>query len=267
MEYLVLNNGVKIPQLGIGGFGQGADAITDALHMGYRLIDTAAQYGNEEQVGEGIRASGIPRSEIFLTTKLWTDDIRRERTCQAFFESLDRLHVKYVDLYLIHWLAKGFVEAWLEMERLYKEGYIRAIGVSNCHRVHLEQLESFASVRPVVNQIESHPAFQNQELVDWCMDKGMQVEAWCPLGGTYGHVLENQEICRLAEERGKTPAQIVLRWHMQRGMITFPKSSHKERMESNLDIFSFMLTEEEMERIHALDTGHRMGADPEHFDF
>lgn len=267
MNYLVLNNGVEIPQLGIGGFAQGTEEIAEAIHIGYRLIDTASQYGNEEQVGQAIKISGVPREKVFLSTKLWTEDIRRRRTREAFFESLKRLDVTFVDMFLIHWPADGFVEAWLEMEKLYKEGYVRAIGVSNCNEVHLEQIKEVATVIPAVNQIESHPVFQNQKLIDLCREQGMQIQAWCPLGGTYGHVLENPVIVELAEMYRRTPAQIVLRWHMQRDIITFPKSSHTERMKSNYDIFSFQLSEDDMNRIKSLDTGRRIGADPERFDF
>lgn len=267
MDYITLNNGVEIPQLGIGGFAQGTDEIVEALKIGYRLIDTAAQYENEEQVGTAIKISGIPRQEIFLSTKLWTDDIRKKRVREAFFESLKRLDVEYVDMYLIHWPAAGFAEAWVEMEKLYQEGYIRAIGVSNCHRVHLEEIEKVSSVTPTVNQIESHPKFNNQELIDYCKARGIQVEAWCPLGGTYGRVLEDSRIIELAQQCGRTPAQVILRWHMQRGIITFPKSSHIEKMQSNYDIFSFELTDNEMDVLNHLNTGRRIGADPENFDF
>lgn len=267
MDYIVLNNGVKIPQLGIGGFGQDTDHIADAIRIGYRLIDTAAQYGNEEQVGQAIRLAGVPRNEIFLSTKLWTEDVRRKRTRDAFFESLERLGVEFVDLFLIHWPADGFVDAWMEMERLYKEGYTKAIGVSNFHKTHLEQIEKAAAITPMVNQVESHPKFNNQELIDFCKGKNIQVEAWCPLGGAYGNILQESKVVELAQRHGKTPAQIVLRWHMQRGIVTFPKSSDKERMKSNFDVFSFVLSEDEMAQISSLETGRRMGADPENFEF
>lgn len=267
MNHITLNNGVIIPQLGIGGFAQGSDEIIQAVQLGYRLIDTAAQYENEEQVGLAIQQSGVAREEIFLSTKLWTEDIRRGRTRDAFFESLERLRVDYVDMYLIHWPAEGYAKAWLEMEQLYQEGYVRAIGVCNCHRVHLQEIERVATVKTAVNQIESHPIFNNQTLVDYCKDQGMHIEAWCPLGGAYGHILEDETIVGIAEAYQKTPAQIVLRWHMQRGIITFPKSSHIDRMRTNLDVFDFVLSEADMERITLLDTGCRIGADPENFDF
>lgn len=267
MNYVILNNGVKIPQLGIGGFAQGTDEIAEAIHIGYRLIDTAAQYGNEEQVGEAIRKSGVSRGEIFLSTKLWTEDIRKKRTREAFFGSLKRLNVMYVDLFLIHWPAEGFTDAWLEMEKLYKEGYMRAIGVSNCNEEHLEKIREVATIWPAVNQIESHPAFHNQELIDFCRGEGIQIQAWCPLGGAYGHILENPIVVKLTEKYHRTPAQIVLRWHMQREVITFPKSSHVERMKSNMEIFDFILDKEDMDKITGLNTGRRFGADPAHFDF
>lgn len=267
MNYITLNNGILIPQLGIGGFAQDTDAIVQAIRLGYRLIDTAAQYGNEEQIGLAIQKCDVAREEMFLSTKLWTDDIRKRRTQDAFFESLERLQVDYVDLYLIHWPTEGYPEAWLEMEKLYREGYVRAIGVSNFHHIHLQQIEQVATVKPAVNQIESHPGFHNQELVDHCRKQNIHIEAWCPLGGAYGHILEDKTIIEIADRYGKTPAQIVLRWHMQRGIITFPKSSHVERMKTNLDIFDFVLSEDDMERIMFLDTGCRIGADPENFDF
>lgn len=267
MEYITLNNGTKIPQLGIGGFAQTADGIKDAIELGYRLIDTAAQYGNEEAVGTAIKESFAKREEIFLTTKLWTEDIRQGRTREAFFESLKRLQTEYVDLYLIHWPAQGYEAAWETMEQLYEEGYIRTIGVSNFHQVHIDGLMKRNLVIPAVNQIESHPHFPNQELIDSCKNLGMAVEAWCPLGGAGGHLLEDPVLTELAEQYHKTPAQIVIRWHLQRGIIVFPKSAHKERMESNMAVFDFVLAEEDMERINCLDRHRRIGADPEHFDF
>lgn len=267
MKTITLNNGVAIPQLGMGGFGQKADAIAEALRVGYRLIDTAAQYGNEEDVGEGIRRSGVPRNDIFLSTKLWTEDIRQHRTRQAFEESLQRLGVDYVDLYLIHWPAEGFAEAWLEMEKIYKEGLARAIGVSNCEPHHLDEIAAVGSVVPTVNQVESHPYFRNDAVCAADAERGIATEVWCPLGGEFSHLLDNATLQELAASYGKTAAQIVIRWHLQRGVILFPKSSHHERMISNLDVFSFELDEKAIAVIDGLDTGHRMGPDPDTFDF
>lgn len=267
MEYIRLNNGMEMPQLGIGGFSQSEDAIETALSLGYRLIDTAAQYENEEQVGAAIRNSSVGRDEIFLTTKLWTEDIRQNRTREAFFESLQRLKTDYVDLYLLHWPAEGFERAWLEMEKLQKEGYIRAIGVSNFHPKHFVKLEETASVSPVVNQVESHPRFNNRNLIIFCEKKDIRTEAWCPFGGTGARMLQNTTLLELAEKYQRTSAQIILRWDIQRGVIVIPRSAHRERMQENMQIFDFILSEEDMEKIDGLDAGRRLGADPENFLF
>ena len=267
MYYKTLNNGVVIPQLGIGGFSQSEEVIGKAFDLGYRLVDTAAQYNNEEAVGNAIKKSRVSRNEIFLTTKLWTEDIRQGRTREAFFDSLRRLQTDYVDLYLIHWPAVGYEKAWIEMENLYQEGYIRAIAVSNFHKVHFEKLLGRCNVIPAVNQIESHPRFNNQVLIDYCLGKDIKAEAWCPFGGTGAKMLQNETLLELAEKYHKTSAQIILRWDMQRGIITIPRSAHEERMKSNMDIFDFELSQEDVEKINALDTGRRLGADPENFDF
>ncbi len=267
MKAQVLNNGITIPQLGIGGFAQSKENILDALETGYRLIDTAAQYGNEDAVGFAIKESGIDRKEIFLTTKLWTEDIRQGRTREAFFDSLKRLQTEYVDLYLIHWPAVGFEKAWVEMTRLYQEGYIRAVGVSNFHLHHLDELKKVSDIVPAVNQIESHPYFHNQELIDCCREREIAVEAWCPLGGAGGHLLEDKTLAALAEKYKKTAAQLVIRWHLQRGIILFPKSSHRERMQLNQQVFDFTLAEKDMEEIYKLDRRKRIGANPDNFNF
>lgn len=267
MDHILLNNGVHMPQLGIGGFAQEKENILCALELGYRLIDTAAQYGNEEAVGQAIRESSVKREDIFLTTKLWTEDIRRKRTREAFFESLKRLQTEYVDLYLIHWPAAGYENAWREMERLYQEGYMRAIGVSNFHPQHLEKLKEMSEIVPAVNQIESHPYFHNQQLIDICKKEKIAVEAWCPLGGAGGRLLQNPTLIELAERYSKTAAQIVIRWHLQRGIIVFPKSSHRERMLSNMDVFNFALSEEDMGIIDGLNKNKRIGANPDNFNF
>ena len=267
MYYKELNNKRMMPQLGIGGFAQNKEGIRWALESGYRLIDTAAQYGNETEVGAAIRESGVSREEIFLTTKLWTQDIRQGRTYEAFQESLERLQMDYVDLYLIHWPAEGYEDAWKVMEGLYREGKARAIGVSNFHICHLDKLKEVAEVVPSVNQIESHPYFCNQELVDFCMGQGMAVEAWCPLGGAGSRLLEDEKLIKMSEKYGKTAAQIVIRWHIQRGIIVFPKSARRERMKSNLDVFDFVLSQGDMDLIFGMDKNRRSGANPEHFDF
>lgn len=272
MEKIKLNNGKEIPQLGLGVFrskdGQETyDSVKWALEAGYRHIDTAKIYGNEESVGKAIKDSGLERDEIFLTTKLWNEDIRQKRTKEAFQESLDRLQTDYVDLYLIHWPADGFEEAWKEMEEIYKSGKAKSIGVSNFHKHHLEDLEKISSIKPAVDQIESHPYFTNQELIDYLKEKEIDVEVWSPIGGTGGNVLEDELLKELAEKYKKSPAQITIRWHLQRGLIVFPKSIHKERIEENLEVFDFKLSNEDMEKINKLNKNQRVGSDPDNFDF
>ncbi len=265
---ITLNNGITMPMIGIGGWAQKKEHILMALDDGYRLIDTAAQYGNEEEIGKAILQSGVRREEIFLSTKLWTDDIRRGRTRTAFEESIDRLKTDYIDLYLIHWPAEGFEDAWLEMEDMYREGKIRAIGVSNFEPHHIEALEEHgARVVPAVNQIEIHPYFSNVEVVKYGQARGIHMEAWCPLGGPDSGELQDEKIINIAERYGKTPAQIILRWHLQKKIITIPKSSNADRMMSNLDIFDFELDEKEVSEIDDLNIGKRLGAHPDHFNF
>lgn len=269
---ITLNNGITIPQLGLGVFQTPdgevtASAVDAALRAGYRHIDTARIYGNEASVGEGIRRSGVPRHEIFLTTKLWNDDIRSGHVREAFYRSLERLGTDYVDLYLIHWPADGWQKAWEEMSGLYAERRIRAIGVCNFHQHHLDELTGLGVAKPAVDQIESSPQFANQQLIDDVKAMGVDVEAWSPLGGTGGTLLANPELKAIAAEVGKSPAQVVIRWHLQRGVIVIPKSTHAERIRQNIDVFDFELTDGQMERISALDTGSRVGANPDDFDF
>ena len=269
---IVLNNGVTIPQIGIGVFLTPQGEVTEnsvrwALEAGYRHVDTAMIYENEEDVGNAIKAGLVAREDIFITTKLWNEDIRQGRAREAFFESLKRLQTDYVDLYLIHWPATGYEEAWKVMEELYKEGRIKAIGVSNFQIHHLEQLEKIASVVPAVNQIESHPYFTNQEVIDYCKEKNIAVEVWSPLGGTGGNLLEDETLRELAAKYGKTPAQIVIRWDIQREVIVLPKSVHRDRIISNLDVFDFELEKEDMERIDRLNKDMRIGAHPDTFTF
>lgn len=272
MDYIQLNNGIKIPQFGLGVYltpdgEETVNAVKWALEAGYRHIDTAKIYGNEKSVALGIQASGVPREEIFLTTKLWNEDIRQRRTKEAFEESLNRLQTDYIDLYLIHWPAEGFEEAWIEMEKLYEAGKIKAIGVSNFQKHHLERLEKISHIVPAVNQIESHPYFTNEEVIDYCLAKNIEVQVWSPLGGTGGHLLQDETLCRLAQKYQKTPAQIVLRWDIQRKVVVMPKSIHKDRIISNIDVFDFELSEEDMKCINKLNRDARIGAHPDHFDF
>lgn len=268
-ETAVLSNGVNIPRVGLGVWKipneQAADAVSGALRAGYRLVDTAAVYRNEEGVGEGIRRSGIPREDIFLSTKLWNDDIRSGCVEEAFERSLRKLGVEYIDLYLMHWpVPERFTDAWEQMLRICESGRARAVGVCNCTQRHLEELERATGVRPAVDQVERHPRLSQQPLLEYCKSHGILLQAYSPLmQGDLNHPL----FAELAAAHGCTPAQIILRWHLQSGVAVIPKSTHLQRQKENLDVFRFSLSDEEMERIHALDCGGRLCADPDHFDF
>ena len=269
---IALNNDVMIPQIGFGVFQvedgpQTVDAVRTALEDGYRHIDTASVYGNEASVGKAIAESDVDRADLFVTTKLWNDDIRKRRTKDAFQESLDRLGLDYVALYLIHWPAEGWQEAWAAMQELYAQGRMRAIGVSNFERNHLTELLEQTDVLPAVDQVESSPTFPNQDLIDFCHGKDIAVEAWSPLGGTGGNLLTDQRLLDIGEKYGKSSAQVVLRWDLQRGVIPLPKSVHSTRIMQNIHVFDFELDESEMQLISSLDTGKRNGADPNNFDF
>lgn len=267
----VLNNGVEMPWLGFGVFQieDGHDtekAVLEAFSAGYRQIDTASIYRNERGVGQAIMASGLPREEIFLTTKAWNDDLRGDRTLAAFEESLDRLQVDHVDLYLVHWPVEGcYVTAWAEMEKIYQSGRARAIGVSNFMPNHLDELLRNSNVVPAVNQVEFHPLLMQPEVLASCREHGIQVQAWSPL--MQGRVLREPTVLEMAEAYGKTPAQVVLRWNLQHDIVTIPKSVHADRIAANADIFDFELADEDMQRLDSLDRGERSGPDPYDFDF
>ncbi len=265
-----LNNGIMMPQFGLGVFkaeeGEEVEtAVSEALKAGYRLIDTAAIYGNEEGVGKAIAESGIPREELFITTKLWNDDQGHEAVSVAFNKSLDKLGLEYVDLYLLHWPVTGKYKAsWQELEKLYADGQIRAIGVSNFKPHHLEELLKEAKTVPAVNQIELHPLMSQQETRKFCDEKGIKVESWSPLMQA-GKLLEDPLINKLASKHNKEPAQIVLRWHIQSGLIVIPKSVTPKRIKSNIDIFDFELSQNDMEQIDGLNQSRRIGPDPDSF--
>lgn len=273
MEYINLKDSVLIPQLGEGVFRMPNDettvnAVLSAIELGYRHIDTASVYGNEESVGIAIKKSGIKREEIFLTTKVWNEDVRNNNVRGAFEKSLKLLQTDYVDLYLIHWPAVGFEKAWKDLEDLYNEGRVRAIGVSNFHLHHMQELLKVAKIKPFVNQIESHPYFNNNPLIEKMKELGINVEVWSPLGGSKTTCVRTDLIINeIAKKHGKSSSQIILRWDIQRGVIPLVKSTHENRLREDLDIFDFELTIDEMKLINELDRGMRVGSDPDNFNF
>lgn len=266
-----LNNGVKIPWLGFGVFEvpEGEEVIQSvlwALEAGYRSIDTAKIYRNEEGVGKAIKQSGIPREEIFVTTKVWNRDQGYQSTLDAFDASLKRLQLDYLDLYLIHWPVKGkYVETWRAMETIYKSGKCRSVGVSNFMIPNLEDLKASSELVPAVNQVEYHPYLQSPELYEYSKQHGTVLEAWAPI--MKGQVMQVPELIAIGEKYGKSPVQVTLRWVLQKGVIAIPKSVHRERIFSNKDIYDFELSAEDMQVITGLDRGYRTGPDPFNFDF
>ncbi|MFC6275117.1 aldo/keto reductase [Levilactobacillus tangyuanensis] len=265
---LPLNNGNQIPQLGLGVFqvdnaADTKDSIKWALAAGYRHIDTAAYYGNEQWVGEAIRESDVKREDVFVTSKLWNSVRGYDETKQAFQDSLDRLGFDYLDMFLIHWPAPGYLESWRAMEDLYKAGKIKNIGVSNFNQKQMDDILENGTVKPVVDQIETHPYLQQDEMHAYLESKGILHEAWSPLGGGSNNALTNPVISELAAAHDVSAAQIILRWHVQREEIVIPKSIHEARVQQNRDIFAFGLDEDEMKAIAALDAGKRVGPDPD----
>jgi Aldo/keto reductases, related to diketogulonate reductase len=267
-----LNNGVEIPILGLGVFRskdgkETSDAVRWAIEAGYTHIDTAKIYENEASVGQGVRDSGIAREKLFVTTKLWNDDMRKNRQLQAIDNSLKALGMEYVDMYLIHWPVENYVESWAAMEKIFASGKARAIGVSNFQPHHLDTLLKQAKTKPVVNQIELHPYLTQETLRRYCAEKDIAVQAWSPLGGQGGNVLAAAKIAEIAKKHGKSPAQVVIRWDLQHGVITIPKSVHKERIGENAGVFDFQLSDAEMTTIESLNKNARVGPDPDNFDF
>jgi len=271
---LGLHDGRTIPQLGLGVFKvdarETARVVAQALEIGYRHVDTAQMYGNEAGVGEAVRASGLPRGDVFVTSKLNNGHHRPDDARRAFEETLATLGFEYVDLFLIHWprvaqAGDRYVETWKALEELHRDGRARSIGVSNFQVAHLERLAAETGTVPAVNQIELHPTFANAEVRAHGEAHGIRTEAWSPLAK--GEVLADETVVELAEAQGRTPAQIVLRWHIERGTIVFPKSANPDRLRENLALFDFELSEDEVARIDALDRGEdgRIGAHPESF--
>ncbi len=259
MEYVNLNNGVRMPKLGFGVYqitdpNECEQAVMDAISVGYRLIDTAASYGNEKAVGNAIKRCGIPREELFITTKLWISDTNYERAKKAFQKSLDNLGLDYLDLYLIHQPFNDYYGAWRAMTEIYKEGRIRAIGVCNFYPDRLADLIAFNEVMPAVNQVEANIFFQQESAQKFMQSKDIQMQGWAPFAEGRNNLFSNEVLKQIAEKHGKSIAQVVLRWLIQRDIICIPKSVKKERMEQNFNIFNFELNENDMAAIKALDT-------------
>jgi methylglyoxal/glyoxal reductase len=270
-----LNNGVKMPWFGIGVFKveegpELVNAVKFAIKHGYRSIDTAAIYGNEESVGqaiqEGLQETGITREELFVTSQVWNADLGYESTIAAYESSLKKLGLDYLDLYLIHWPVVGkYKEAWPALETLYKEGKVKAIGVSNFQVHHLEELMKDAQVIPMINQVEYHPRLTQKVVKAFCQKHGIQLEAWSPL--MQGQLLDNPLLQTIATKYNKSIAQVILRWDLQNGVVTIPKSTKEHRIVENANIFDFELTQEEIEQITSMNQNHRVGPDPDNFDF
>lgn len=261
-----LHNGVMMPWFGLGVYKMTDDKITEravrkALEIGYRSIDTASFYHNEEAVGRAIAASNVPRETLFITSKVWNDEQGYEETLQAFEQSRKKLGVEQLDLYLIHWPVKEtYKQTWLALEKLYEEGKVRAIGVSNFLTHHLEELRASSTITPMINQVEYHPWLTQPELHQYCRKHEIQLEAWSPL--TRGEKLDDPLIVELAGKYKKTPAQIILRWDLQQEVVTIPKSVTPSRIEENADIFDFELSKEDQERISAKNEGMHFGSSP-----
>jgi diketogulonate reductase-like aldo/keto reductase len=266
-----LNNGIRMPQIGFGVFripdDQTERVVLEAIESGYRSIDTASLYGNEVGVGRAITACGLPREELFVTTKLWNDDQGRERASATFESSLNRLGLDHVDLYLIHWPKPSrdlYVQTWQALEKLYADGRVRAIGVSNFQMTHLDRIIAQTDVTPAVNQIELHPSLQQEHLRRYDHEHGITTVAWSPLG--QAESIKDPVIGAIARRHDRTPAQVILRWHLQLGNVVIPKTTHAARMRENIGILDFTLDDEDLAAIRGLESGRRLGPDPDERD-
>ncbi len=262
-----LNNGQKIASLGFGTWELDTEAVcvpavTQALESGYRVIDTAARYMNEAFVGKALAQSGLKREDYHLTTKVWVTDFGYEQTLRAFEKSLKKLNLDYVDLYLLHWPVEGFRESWKALEKLQDEGLTKAIGVCNFEIDHLQALQAVANTKPVINQVETHPLFQQRDLLSYLQEQEILLEAWSPLGRGDSTLLTNPVLQEIATAHQKDVGQIILRWHLQRGTLAIPRSSKPTRVASNFQIYDFELSQEQMAAINALDTNQRSAGDP-----
>ncbi|WP_026881502.1 aldo/keto reductase [Clostridium akagii] len=270
-----LNNGIEIPWIGLGVFKvqdgeEVVSAVKAAIKNGYRSIDTAAVYGNEEGVGkaigESLKENGLSREELFITSKVWNADQGYESTLAAYKNSLNKLGLDYLDLYLIHWPVKGkYKETWRALETIYNEKMVRSIGVSNFHVHHLEDLLQDSEIIPAIDQVEFHPRLAQKDLRKFCKDKGIQFEAWAPL--MQGHLFDNAILKSIAEKHGKSIAQVIIRWDLQNGVVTIPKSIKEHRIIENSSVFDFNLTREDLEQIDSLNEDRRVGSDPDNFNF
>lgn len=270
-DYTVLNNGVQMPWIGLGVYqaaegDQVEHAVMSAIQDGYRSIDTASIYGNEEGVGRAVKACGVPREQLFITTKVWNSDQGYDATLSAFETSLKKLGMDYIDLYLVHWAVKDkYKDTWRAMEKLYQEGKVRAIGVSNFQIHHLEDLMEDCKIVPAVNQVEFHPRLTQAPLLAYCQKHHIQMEAWSPL--MQGKLLDDPTLLELGRKYGKSPAQIILRWDLHKGVVAIPKSITPVRIRENANIFDFDLSKEEIARLDELNRNERAGADPDNFNF
>jgi len=273
-DRIELNNGTAIPGLGLGVFQipneETADVVANGIKQGYRLIDTAQVYGNEEGTGEGIhrglKENNLQREDLFITSKVWNNHLTYDETIAAANESLQKLGLDYLDLYLIHWPGDdSFKDSYMALEQLYKEGKIKAIGVSNFQIHHLEELAKFATVTPVLNQVESHPKLIQSELRDYAAKHGIKIQAWSPL--MQGKILKDATLQAIADKHGKSVAQVILRWDIQRDVLLVVKSVHPARMQSNADVFDFTLDQADMDKINAMNEDLRVGPNPDEFDF
>ena len=301
MEYYTLSNGVKMPVMGLGTDDvfylrklrtssnryinrllsayqrrilkprlerQLSETIADAIRMGYRLIDTSAAYHNEGAIGRAIRISGVPRKEMFITTRATNDQQFKGTVREGFFKSLKALGLEYVDLYQIHWpVPDHYLDTWKEMERLYEEGYVKVIGVANCHEHHIEEILKVCKVPPLVNEVEVHPLFSQKKLKKYCESKNIRMEAYTPLARNDERLRRNRTLLALAEKYNKTPLQIILRWHIENGIVPIPRSTNENRLRQNIDVFDFSLTPDEVESIDKININSRLRYDPDNCDF
>lgn len=301
MEYYTLSNGVKMPVMGLGTDDvfylrklrtssnryinrllsayqrrilkprlerQLSETIADAIRMGYRLIDTSAAYHNEGAIGRAIRISGVPRKEMFITTRATNDQQFKGTVREGFFKSLKALGLEYVDLYQIHWpVPDHYLDTWKEMERLYEEGYVKVIGVANCHEHHIEEILKVCKVPPMINEVEVHPLFSQKKLKKYCESKNIRMEAYTPLARNDERLRRNRTLLALAEKYNKTPLQIILRWHIENGIVPIPRSTNENRLRQNIDVFDFSLTPNEVESIDKININSRLRYDPDNCDF